>query len=46
MLIRKMDSAIERFIKKKTGPIIDDGEEDLEIPSESEDKDYDDVPVE
>ena len=34
------------FIKKKTGPIIDDGEEYIEIPSESEDKDYDDVPVE
>ena len=34
------------FIKKKTGTIIDDGEEYIEIPSESEDKDYDDVPVE
>ena len=34
------------FIKKKIGPIIDDGEEYIEIPSESEDKDYDDVPVE
>ena len=34
------------FIKKKKGPIIDDGEEYIEIPSESEDKDYDDIPVE
>ena len=34
------------FIKKKKGPIIDDDEEYIEIPSESEDKDYEDVPVE
>ena len=34
------------FIKKKTGPIIDDGAEYIEIPSESADKDYEDVPVE
>ena len=34
------------FIKKKKGPIIDDGEEYIEIPSESKDKDYDDIPVE
>lgn len=34
------------FIKKKTGPIIDDGEEYIEIPSEAADKDYEDVPVE
>lgn len=34
------------FIKKKTGPIIDDDEEYIEIPSESADKDYEDVPVE
>ncbi len=36
----------DSFIKKKKGPIIDDGEEYIEIPSESEDKDYEDVPVE
>ena len=33
------------FIKKKTGPIIDDGEEYITIPSGPEDKDYDDIPV-
>ncbi|SFO29460.1 protein of unknown function [Pseudobutyrivibrio sp. UC1225] len=33
------------FIKKKTGPIIDDGEEYITIPSGPVDKDYDDIPV-
>lgn len=33
------------FIKKKTGPIIDDGEEYITIPSGPEDNEYDDIPV-
>ena len=36
----------DSFIKKKKGPIIDDGEEYIEIPTEAEDKDYEDIPVE